>query len=210
MSGSLISVSHGTLLDSPARDVQKRIALDNAQVYRNESEAGDALRASGLRREDVYITTKYSGRADIDTSIKNSCEFILFHPYVLTRQTPIVAFGSSHGIVSEAYSVLLYVFFHPSISPSANPIVSSYKLPSSRGRPITQQPGGNLDAPLKSISERLNSPPEQVLLAWAKAKGVVVVTSSTKRERLEGYLKAGDLKLTLADIVAIDMAGLAG
>lgn len=33
-----------------------------------------------------------------------------------------------------------------------------------------------MDAPLSKIAKRLNVPSEQVLLAWAKAKGVVVVT----------------------------------
>lgn len=66
-----------------------------------------------------------------------------------------------------------------------------------------------MDKPLKEIASRLNAEPEQVLLAWAKSKGVVVVTydpahapshlliplysSSTRKERLEGYLAAGDL-----------------
>jgi 2,5-diketo-D-gluconate reductase B len=32
--------------------------IDTAQVYENEREVGDGLRASGVRREDVFITTK--------------------------------------------------------------------------------------------------------------------------------------------------------
>jgi 2,5-diketo-D-gluconate reductase B len=32
--------------------------VDTAQVYENEREVGDGLRASGVRREDVFITTK--------------------------------------------------------------------------------------------------------------------------------------------------------
>lgn len=42
--------------------------------------------------------------------------------------------------------------------------------------PLTRQPGGPVDAPVQVIADRLNAKPEQVLLAWAKAKGVVVVT----------------------------------
>lgn len=47
---------------------------DTAQAYRNETEAGIALRESGLSREGVFITTKYSGTngLDIRTSIRNS------------------------------------------------------------------------------------------------------------------------------------------
>ncbi|KZT03666.1 Aldo/keto reductase [Laetiporus sulphureus 93-53] len=243
--------------------------IDTAQAYRNEAEAGVAIHESGLSREEIYITTKYSGvdGLDIDTSIQNSLKNlgveyvdlylihnprlavpdiptawarmekvqtdgyaksigvsnfnvpqletllasakikpvanqaglaprscpkrgfadqiiqILFHPYVLESQAPIVEYGNENGIVSEAYSVLV---------------------------PLTRQPGGPVDAPVREIASRLKVQPEQVLLAWAKAKGVVVVTSSTKKERLEGYLAAGDLELTDDDIAAIDAAGVIG
>jgi diketogulonate reductase-like aldo/keto reductase len=42
--------------------------------------------------------------------------------------------------------------------------------------PITTNPGGPLDAPLNSIATRLGATADQVLLAWVKAKGAVVVT----------------------------------
>jgi len=224
--------------------------IDTAQSYRNEQEAGVAIHQSGLAREDLYITTKYSGLngLDIKTSIHNSlsnlgveyvdlylihnprlavpdiptvwsqmekvqadglaksigvsnfnvpqletllasakikpvANQILFHPYVLESQAPIVEFGNKNGIVSEAYSVLI---------------------------PITRQPGGPVDTPVQEAARRLDAQSEQVLLAWAKAKGVVVVTSSTKKERLEGYLAAGDFELTDDEIAAIDAAGIIG
>lgn len=48
--------------------------IDTAQLYRNEAEAGQAFRESGLAREDVFITTKWSGLdgLDVPTSIGNS------------------------------------------------------------------------------------------------------------------------------------------
>lgn len=48
-------------------------------MYRNEAEAGQALRDSGLARSDVYITTKWSGMDGLDIagaiqqSLKNVC-----------------------------------------------------------------------------------------------------------------------------------------
>ena len=47
---------------------------DTAQAYRNEEEAGKAIRESGLARQDIYITTKFSGRdgLGIEESIQNS------------------------------------------------------------------------------------------------------------------------------------------
>ncbi|EKM53309.1 uncharacterized protein PHACADRAFT_259582 [Phanerochaete carnosa HHB-10118-sp] len=223
--------------------------LDTAQSYRNELEVGTALHDSGLKRDDIFITTKYSAidGLDIDTSIHNSLKNlgvqhvdlylihnprivpdipsawaqmeklqsdgftkgigvsnfeishletllasakvtpaanqILLHPYVWQRQAPLVEYCQKKGIVVEAYSVLI---------------------------PLTHQPGGAVDAPVKKIAKREKVEPEQVLLAWAKSKGVVVVTSSTKKDRLQRYLAAGDLKLTDEDIASIDKAGSEG
>lgn len=49
-------------------------AVDTAQAYRNEAEAGVAIHESGLARDELYITTKYSGLngLDVETSIQNS------------------------------------------------------------------------------------------------------------------------------------------
>ncbi|KAH9050227.1 Aldo/keto reductase [Lactarius hengduanensis] len=224
--------------------------IDTAQSYRNEEEAGIAVRESGLARQDIFITTKYSGLngLDIETSIQNSLKNlgvtyvdlylihhprlarpdiptawakmeaiknaglaksigvsnfgvdeleillasakikpaanqILLHPYVYARQAPLLAYASAHGIVSEAYSALI---------------------------PITHQPGGPVDKPLNEIAQRLGATTDQVLLAWVRAKGAVAVTTSSKKYRLEGYLAAGDLKLSAADIEAIDSAGAKG
>ncbi|KAF7982749.1 hypothetical protein HWV62_26636 [Athelia sp. TMB] len=225
--------------------------IDTAQAYRNETEAGIAIRESGLKREEIFVTTKYSGvdGLDVQTSIQNSLknlgltyvdlylihsprlakpdiptswkEFekvkeqgyaksigvsnfnveeltilinsakvvpavnqIMVQPYVWKKTAPIVAFGNQHGILTEAYSPL-------------------YSL---------QHPGGAVDAPVNAIATRLGVTAEEVLLAWAheKVAGGIVITSTTKKERLERYLSAGDLLLTGVDIDAIDAAGLLG
>jgi hypothetical protein len=59
---------------APLTDRAIRALADTAQAYRNEEEAGRAVRESGLARKDIYITTKYSGLdgLDIETSIHNS------------------------------------------------------------------------------------------------------------------------------------------
>jgi len=226
--------------------------IDTAQAYRNEEEAGIAIRESGLKRDEIYVTTKYSGvdGLDVQTSIRNSLknlglkyvdlylihhpklaqpdigtawrEFekvkedglaksigvsnfdeadlkillsaakikpvvnqILVHPYVYIKQAPIISYAYANGIITEAYSAL---------------------------SPVTRYPGGPVDTPVNLIAKRLDVTPDQVLLAWTKEKlgGGVVITTSSKKERLEGYLKAGDISLTTIDIAAIDAAGAGG
>jgi len=115
--------------------------------------------------------------------VKPDVNQILLHPYVYHRQLPILEYAAANGIVIEAYSALL---------------------------PITKPTGGPLDAPLNAIASRLGATTDQVLLAWTKAKGVVVVTTSSKKTRLQGYLAAGDIELTQEDMDAIDAAGALG
>ncbi|KAF7304131.1 Aldo-keto reductase [Mycena indigotica] len=241
--------------DAPITQVDQALGVgfdhvDTAQAYRNEYEAGIAIRESGLSRENVFVTTKYSGVdgkgieqslkeslanlglsyvdlylihhprlavPDIPTAwkemeelqaqgfiksigvsnfnvadlvvllasakVKPAANQILLHPYVYAQQKPILDFAKKHGIVIEAYSALI---------------------------PITSRPGGPVDKPVKAIGSRLGVSDDQVLLAWTKAKGAVVVTTSSKKERLLGYLNAGDIELTEDDISAIDEAGARG
>jgi len=106
-----------------------------------------------------------------------------FNPYRLGAMGPVVDYCKNNSIVVEAYSPLA---------------------------PITRQPGGPVDAPVYAAAARLKATPGQVLLAWLHAKGIVIVTTSSKEERLKEYLGAGDLVLTEDEIAAIDEAGLRG
>ncbi|KAG2131124.1 NADP-dependent oxidoreductase domain-containing protein [Suillus cothurnatus] len=104
-------------------------------------------------------------------------------PVANQQQAPIVKYAAEHGIVIEAYSAL---------------------------QPLTKEPSGPLDAPLNEIATRLGATTDQVLLAWTKAKGAVIVTTSSKKTRLEGYQDAGDIELSKEDIAVIDAAGALG
>ncbi|KAJ6497305.1 Aldo keto reductase [Mycena sanguinolenta] len=243
--------------EAPTSQVRQAMAMgfshiDTAQLYRNETETGVAIRDNKPAREEIFITTKYSRThgLDIQTSVRNSLKYfqldvsyvdlylihfpraalpdiptiwkemedirsqgmtrsigvsnfnvdqlaillasarvkpvvnqILLHPYVYAQQLPILEYAAKHQIVIEAYSVLI---------------------------PITSLPGGPLDEPLAEISSKHSVTPDQVLLAWTKAKGAVVVTTSSKKSRLAGYMNAGDLVLGEEDIAAIDAAGAKG
>jgi len=108
---------------------------------------------------------------------------IMLHPYVYEQTTPLLEYSAKKGIVIEAYSPLI---------------------------PLTQYPGGPVDKPVKAAAKRLGATEDQILLAWTKAKGAIALTTSSKKTRLEGYLKAGDLALTKEEIEAIDKAGAKG
>lgn len=76
--------------------------IDTAQVYENEREVGDGLRSSGVRREEVFITTKiwtnHFAPHDLERSLKESLfklrlpmvDLVLLHwpnPHVPLQET---------------------------------------------------------------------------------------------------------------------------
>jgi len=109
---------------------------------------------------------------------------IQLHPYNYAENKALLEWAAQHGIVIEAYGSL-----------------SS----------ITKFPGGPVDAPVAAAAARLGISPTQVLFAWVRAKGAVIVTTTSSKQRLEEYLAVGDLPpLPAADIAAIDAAGARG
>ena len=127
--------------------------------------------------------------------IKPVVNQILLHPYVVKTTQPLLDYLKAKDIVAEAYWTL---------------------------HPLTQLPGGPVDEPVSRLAEKYKARPEQILLAWAKAKGwvigdlkaadfsTVVITSSSRKDRLEGYMRVGDIYLTPEQVAEIDAAGAAG
>lgn len=56
---------------------------------------------------------------------------------------------------------------------------SIHCLISGSSSPLTAMPNGPVDKPVNKIAKRLDITPEQVLIAWAKAKGAVILTYVT-------------------------------
>ncbi|KAJ7480662.1 Aldo/keto reductase [Mycena latifolia] len=118
--------------------------------------------------------------------VKPVANQILLHPYVYARQLPILEYAAKHKIVIEAFSALI---------------------------PVTSLPGGPVDAPVGAIAKRLGVSNDQ----FSQYSFLVLHnlppqnhSASSKKERLLGYLNAGDLALTSEDIAAIDAAGAKG
>ena len=83
--------------------------IDTAQVYDNEREVGDGVRASGLRRDDVFVTTKvwtnHFAPNDLERSVKESLVKLRL-PHVdlllLHWPNPHVPLGETLGALAHA------------------------------------------------------------------------------------------------------------
>ncbi|KAI0087780.1 Aldo/keto reductase, partial [Irpex rosettiformis] len=119
-----------------------------------------------------------------ESSIKPAVNQISLNPYNYEENKGLLAYAAKHDIIIEAYSSLA---------------------------PITRYPGGPVDKPVNDAAKRLGATPTQVILAWVRSKGVVIVTTSSTEAHLREYLDVADLPaLTEREIAAIDAAGAQG
>jgi len=116
--------------------------------------------------------------------IKPAVNQIRLHPYNYAENASLLDYHSVHGIVTEAYGSLAS---------------------------ITTFPKGPVDIPVEKAAKRLGITPTQVIFLWVKAKGAVIVTTSSSKQHLEQYFGSGDLPpLTQEEVAAIDAAGAKG
>ncbi|KAF5335623.1 hypothetical protein D9758_014808 [Tetrapyrgos nigripes] len=109
---------------------------------------------------------------------------ISLNPYNYRQMKSTIDYCKKNGIVVEAFSSLA---------------------------PITQYPGGPVDEALQDAAERLKITTVQVIFLWLRAKGLSIVTTTSKKEHMEEYLSVGDLPpLTPEEVEAIDEAGAKG
>jgi len=112
---------------------------------------------------------------------------IEYHAYTAKSAAPLLELQKKYGIVTAAFGGLT---------------------------PVVRYKGGPADAALGKARERLAKESGkmvtdvQVCLKWLEAKGVVAVTTSSKKERLQEYLAALELPgLTDEEVEEIESAG---
>jgi diketogulonate reductase-like aldo/keto reductase len=104
-----------------------------------------------------------------------------YHPYTLAHLEPVLELQKKHGIVTESYGTLTPTLRHPT--------------------------GGPLKPVLERIAKRISSvvgkplDANVVLLLWARAQGVVVVTASGNPDRIKAL---GEIATLPGDLLKQD------
>jgi diketogulonate reductase-like aldo/keto reductase len=214
--------------------------VDTAQAYGNESSVGDALRASGVPREDVYVTTKfYPGHDDPEAEAERSLErlgvdyvdlYIIHWPQGgptwawdgmqrAQRQGYARSIGVSNFSVAEIDELLGVA----EIPPVVNQVQFSpfeYRrglLEACEQRGVALEAYSPLgtgrhlgDERVAGIAERLGRTPAQVLVRWCLQRDLVVLPKSTHRERIEQNAQVFDFTLTDDDMAVLDALDTTG
>jgi 2,5-diketo-D-gluconate reductase A len=208
--------------------------IDTAQAYGNEESVGNALRDSGVPRDEVFITTKfYPAHRDPVAEAENSLRrlgvdrvdlYIIHWP----QRGPTWAwpgmeaarergYARSIGVSNFSVRELEEVTAIASTAPVVNQVQFSpfeYRrtlLEACEARGVAIEAysplgtGRHLSDPtVAEIAERVGRTPAQVLVRWCIQRRTIVLPKSTHRERLAENAGVFDFALSDADMAVLD------
>jgi 2,5-diketo-D-gluconate reductase A len=208
--------------------------VDTAQAYGNEESVGTALLASGVPRDDVFITTKFDpGNRDPVAGLEQSLRrlrvdrvdlYIVHWPeggatwaWPGMERARELGYARSVGVSNFSAAQLDEVIGAGTIPLAVNQVQFS-SLEYRRGLlEACEQRGVALVAysPLgtgrhlgnetvRLVADRVGRTPAQVLLRWCVQRGVAVIPKSTHRERIEENAQIFSFQLSDQDMRELD------
>jgi 2,5-diketo-D-gluconate reductase A len=205
--------------------------IDTAQAYENEESVGRALRASGIPRDELFITTKFfPGRKDPVAGAEESLrrlgldyvDLYLIHwpergptwAWPGMARARELGYARSIGISNFSASEVEKVLTSSTVPPVVNQVeFSPVKFRAGLLEACQRQnvvleaysplgTGRNLGRrEVKRIAQRVGRSPAQVLLRWCVQHGLPVIPKSTHRERIAENAEIFDFVLP-ADVMA--------
>ena len=210
--------------------------LDTATIYGNEREVGAGLRASGVARDEVFVTTKCppdkAGQAR--SVLQKSLELLdveqvdlwlihwpgaglpLWETFLAAREDGLTR---DVGVSNYSVEMLDELERATGVLPAVNQIKWSPLLYDAaveqghRDRGVVLEGysalrGGTLDHPvITGLAERLGRTPTQVIVRWHLEHGTVVIPKSSSPDRIRSNAQVGDLALSAEDVAALDALG---
>jgi 2,5-diketo-D-gluconate reductase A len=214
--------------------------IDTAQAYGNEESVGQALRDSGLPREQVFITTKfYPARRDPAAEAEQSLRrlgvdqvdlYIIHWPqggptwaWPGMERAHELGYARSIGVSNFDTGELEQVKGAASVAPVVNQVQFN---PLAYRRELLEEcerqrialeaysplgTGRLLSVEgINPIADRVGRTPAQVLLRWCLERDLPVIPKSTKRERIAENAQVFDFTLSDEDMAQLDALDRSG
>jgi diketogulonate reductase-like aldo/keto reductase len=208
--------------------------IDTAQAYGNEASVGRALRASGIPRQEVFITTKFHpARRDPIAEAEKSVDrlgvdqvdlYIIHWPqdgaswaWPGMEGARERGLARSIGVSNFSVAELDEVRASAGTPPAVNQVQFSpfeYRralLEACEQRQVALEAYSPLgtgrhlgDRTVARIAESVGRTPAQVLIRWCLQRDTVVLPKSTHRERIEANAQVFDFVLSDDDMAALD------
>jgi diketogulonate reductase-like aldo/keto reductase len=214
--------------------------VDTAQAYGNEPSVGRALRASGVPRDEVFLTTKFHPRSkDPEEEAKRSLErlgvdqvdlYIVHWPeggatwmWDGMERARASGYARSIGISNYSLAEVEEVLGVADVPPVVDQVQFSpfefrrRLLEGCEERGIALEAysplgtGRHLDDPaVAEVAQRHARTPAQVLIRWCLERDLIVLPKSTHRERIEENARVFDFRLTAEDMARLDALDTTG
>ncbi|MEA2644697.1 MAG: methylglyoxal/glyoxal reductase [Chloroflexota bacterium] len=208
--------------------------IDTAQAYGNEESVGRALNESGVPREDIFVTTKfYPGSEDPVAEAEGSLRrlgvdhvdlYIIHWPqggptwaWPGMERAKELGYARSIGVSNFDVNELAQVMTVATVPPVVDQVQFSpfeYRrtlLETAEKQRVAIEAYSPLgtgrhlaDATVKRVASSAGRTPAQVLLRWCLQRGLVVITKSTHRNRIEENSSIFDFALSDGDMADLD------
>lgn len=208
--------------------------IDTAQAYGNEESVGAGLQASGVPRDEVFVTTKfYPGNEDPEREAEQSLRRLGIDQLDLylvhwpqggpTRAWPGMQRALERGLTRAigvsnfTESDLDAVMARADTPPAVNQIqLSPFQfrralVEACEARSVVPEAYSPLthgrdlaDPAIAEIAERLGRTPAQVLIRWALERDWVVIPKSVRQERIVENAQVFDFRLEPDDVARLD------
>jgi diketogulonate reductase-like aldo/keto reductase len=208
--------------------------IDTAQAYGNEESVGQALRDSGVPRDEVFITTKfYPARKDPVAEARQSLrrlglgqvDLYLVHwpqggatwAWPGMERARELGYARSVGVSNFSARELTDVIAAGTIRPAVNQVEFSPRqyrrglLDACRRQDVALEAysplgtGRNLsDKTVTGVAQRVGRTAAQVLLRWCLQHGLPVIPKSIHRERILQNAQIFDFALSDEDMAELD------
>ncbi|KAK6606091.1 aldo keto reductase [Botrytis cinerea] len=202
--------------------------LDGAEVYGNETEMGMAIKESRVPREKFFITTKFFGTKVLDTqaAFEESLKKLQLDYKKWADMEAIYASGRAKSIgvsnflqkdietileTAKIIPSINQIEYHPYLQHgSLVPFLRERNIAVAAYAPLTaavKASPGPLDDTYSILAKKYGVTPGEIALRWVIDQGIVALTTSGNEDRLKGYQKIKQFKLTPKEVEDISRIG---
>ncbi|XP_069593499.1 uncharacterized oxidoreductase ZK1290.5-like isoform X4 [Ranitomeya imitator] len=186
--------------------------IDTAKRYGNEELVGKAISESGVKREDLWITTKLwpgdYGYKEATQACLDSCRRLGVEYLGVCRSIGVSNFLIHHlEQLKEDCDVVPHlnqVEYHPFQRPQElveyckkNHIVFGGYCPLAKGQALTHPV-------ILRLAKQYGKTPAQICIRWSIQNGVVTIPKSTKESRIQENCQVLGFTLADADVLTLD------